>query len=388
MARRVLMIGSAFDVRGGVSAMARVCAEAGLFARRDVVYLATHCDGTKRAKLAQALRSWLTFMRMLLARRVALLHVHLNSDASFWRKALFIVPARLLGVPYVLQVHCGNFPVFYRERCGPAARRFVRWVLRNARQLTALSASAREALATITPGLAIEVVPNPVAVPARQATLDAGAPTVLFLGALKEAKGVFDLLRAWPAVLRAVPDARLVLGGAGDLDRVRDLARESGIAQSVATPGWVVGEGKDAMLREAWVLALPSHWEGMPMAVLEAMAAGLPVVATRVGGIPDAVLEGVTGRLVAPGDVDGLTAALVEILTDQRVRIAMGKAAHDRARTAFAPEVVLPRLEALWAPQPSAERTIPGHPTPAGVVKRQPHPRPIPRNPHSPERVK
>ena len=124
------------------------------------------------------------------------------------------------------------------------------------------------------------------------------------------------------------------------------------------------------------------------MAALEAMAAGVPVVATSVGGIPDAVIEGVTGRLVAPGDVDGLAAALVEILTDQGVRNAMGKAAHDRARTAFAPEVVIPQLEALWAPPPSAERTTPGHPTPASEVKRQPHPRPIPRIPHSPERVK
>ena len=381
-APRIVMLGSAFDVRGGVSAMARVCADEGLLARRDVVYLPTHCDGTKATKLARAARSWLAFMGMLLARRVALLHVHLNSDASFWRKALFIVPARLFGVPYVLQVHCGNFPTFYRERCAPAARRFVRWILRGARHVAALSGHARETLAAIAPGRGVEVVPNPVAMPAWHAPLDAGPPTVLFLGALKEAKGVFDLLRAWPAVLRAVPGARLVLGGAGELDRVRDTARELGVARSVATPGWVLAAAKDALLREAWVLALPSHWEAMPMAVLEAMAAGVPVVATRVGGIPEAVPEG-TGRLVAPGDPDGLAAALVEILTDQSLRGRMGRTARSHARAMFAADVVLPQLEALWAPPPCAEWTIPGHPTPASEVKRQPHPRPTPRIPNS-----
>lgn len=386
--RRIVMLGSAFDVRGGVSAMARVCAGHGLFERRDVLYLATHCDGTKREKLAQALRSWLAFTGMLLARRVALLHVHLNSDASFWRKALFIVPARLLGVPYVLQVHCGNFPAFYRERCGPAAQRFVRSILRKARRVAALSGDARETLAAIAPGVAVDVVPNPVTVPAWQAPLDAGAPTVLFLGALKEAKGVFDLLRAWPAVLRAVPDARLVLGGAGELDRVRDFAREQAIAASVVTPGWVLDEHKEALLREAWVLVLPSHWEALPMAVLEAMAAGVPVVATGVGGIPEALGVATTGRLVPPGDVHRLASALIEILTNQELRRAMGTAARARARAAYAADVVLPKIEGLWTAPPSAERTSPRHPTSAGEVKRQPHPRPIPRNPHSPERVK
>lgn len=345
---RIVMLGSALDVRGGVSAMVGVCLDHGLFERWDAVYLPTHVDGPKRRKLAQAARAWTGFMRMLLAGRVSLVHAHLNSDASFWRKAAFIVPAAALGVPYVLQVHCGNFFEFYRDRCGGWARGLVRRVLRRARAVVALSAIARDSLARIDPGLAITVIANPVEIPRRAASLE-GAPTVLFLGMLTEAKGVFDLLRAWPRVLESVPGARLVLAGEGDRERALAIAREHGFEQALEMPGWVRGADKARLLREASVLALPSRWEAMPMAVLEAMAAGVPVVASRVGGIPAAVADGETGRLVDCRDINGLAEALVELLADARRRKAMGAAARARAASEFAADVVVPRIESLWA---------------------------------------
>ena len=345
--RKIVMVGSAPEVKGGVSAMVNVCAAHGLFERWDAVYLSSHRDGTPRQKLGQALRAWLAFIGMLLRREVALLHVHLNSGASFWRKSAFVVPARFMGVPYVLQVHCGHFVDFHRG-LRPRGQRFLRGLLRDARRVVALSDRARQALSSIEPGLAIDVVPNPVSVPEWQASLTQGAPTVVFLGMIREPKGVFDLLRAWPEVRRAVPDARLVLAGIGEMERARQVARDNGFDESLAMPGWIGGEEKDRLLREAWVFALPSHWEALPMSVLEAMAAGVPVVASRVGGIPDTVVDGETGLLVEPRDIDGLAASLIALLTDHPRRIAMGAASRARAREHFSAEVVVPRLESVW----------------------------------------
>jgi glycosyltransferase involved in cell wall biosynthesis len=346
--RKIVMVGSAPEVKGGVSAMVNVCAAHGLFERWDAVYLSSHRDGTSRQKLSQALRAWLTFIGMLLRREVALLHVHLNSGASFWRKSAFVVPARLMGVPYVLQVHCGHFVDFYRDRLKPRGQRFLRGLLRDARRVVALSDGARQALSSIEPGLAIDVVPNPVAVPEWQASLTQGPPTVVFLGMIREAKGVFDLLRAWPEVRRAVPDARLVLAGIGEMERARQVARDNGFDESLVMPGWIGGPEKERLLQEAWVFALPSHWEALPMSVLEAMAAGVPVVASRVGGIPDTVVDGETGLLVGTRDINRLASSLIELLTDEPRRIAMGAAARARAREQFSAEVVVPRLEAVW----------------------------------------
>lgn len=346
--KQIVMVGSAPEVKGGVSAMVNVCVAHGLFDRWDAVYLGSHCDGTALRKLSQALRAWLAFMGLLLRRRVALLHVHLNSGASFWRKAAFVVPARLLGVPYVLQIHCGHFVDFYRDRLKPWGREFLRGLLRDAQRVVALSEGARKALSCIEPGLEIDVVPNPVAVPAWQASLTQSPPTVLFLGMIREAKGVFDLLRAWPAVREAVPDARLVLAGEGEVERARGIARENGFEEALVMPGWIGGAEKEQLLRDAWVFALPSHWEALPMSVLEAMAAGVPVVASRVGGIPDTVVDGETGVLVQPRDINRLSEALISVLTNEPWRRAMGEAGRARAREHFSAEVVVPRLEAVW----------------------------------------
>jgi glycosyltransferase involved in cell wall biosynthesis len=345
--RGIVMIGPRRDVRGGISAMVNVCFDHGLFERWRARYLATHRDGSKPLKAWQAARSLAIFLAWLLAGRVALLHVHIASDASFWRKALFIVPARLLGVPYLLHMHGGSFIDFYRARSRPV-QRFIRWVYGGARCVIALSEEWRSALSTMQPASRIRVIANPIAIPPWRPAPDGAPPRVLFLGVVCERKGVHDLLRAWPAVLRRVPDARLVLAGSGDVDAARALAGKLGIEESVETPGWVLGDDKARLLNAATAFTLPSHFEALPMSVLEAMAAGLPVVATRVGGVPTAIDDRRTGILLEPRDVEGLARALTMLLTDAQERRRMGEAARRAANERFSADILIPRLEALW----------------------------------------
>lgn len=342
------MIGSAPEVRGGISAMVNVYRAQGLFDRWNLRYIATHCDGSKLRKAMKALGAWLAFMAQLLRRRVDLLHVHIASDASFWRKSLFVVPAHWLGVPYVLHMHGGRFLEFYRDQPVRVVQRFIRYVYRNARVVIALSDQWRETLLQVSPESRIVVVPNPVQVPTWQAGLDDAPPTVLFLGLIKEAKGVFDLMKAWPAVRRAVPNAHLVLGGVGEDDAARALARNLGVEGSVETPGWIVGAAKEDLLKRTWIFALPSHGEALPMAILESMAAGIPVVATRVGGVPTAVDHEHTGLLIEVGDVAALSRSLVALLTDAPRREAMGDAARRAAIEKFSADAIVPRVETLW----------------------------------------
>jgi glycosyltransferase involved in cell wall biosynthesis len=347
MRNRILMIGTDLDVRGGISAMVNVYVAQGLFSRWDLRYIATHRDGSKLQKAVKAAGAWLAFIAELLTFRIALLHVHIASDASFWRKSLFIVPAHWLGVPYVLHMHGGQFLEFYRA--APAmSQRFIRYVYRNARVVIALSSQWRETLLQVSPESRIVVVPNPVTLPAWQAPLDEDPPTVLFLGLIKEAKGVYDLVNAWARVVRAIPAARLVLGGVGEVDEIRALAASLGVADSLDMPGWIVGDAKEDLIKRAWVFALPSHHEALPMSILEAMAAGVPVVASRVGGIPAAVDDGRTGILIEPRDVDALAKAIVSLLGDAARRKTMGIAARNQAAEFFSAEVIVPRVEDLW----------------------------------------
>jgi glycosyltransferase involved in cell wall biosynthesis len=319
----------------------------GLFKRWNARYLPTHTDGGKLAKLGLAARSWLVFLGLLLRGRVALLHVLLASNASFWRKALFVLPARLAGVPYVLHLHCGKFGAFH-DRALPTTRALMRFLLRGARVVIGLSRQDHELLSRIEPACRLVTIPNPVLLPEQPAPLCEGRPTVLFLGLFLPAKGVYDLLEAWPAVLRVVPDARLVLCGAGGEETLRARAAELGIADSVEMPGWITGPAKDSLIRQSWVFALPSHAEALPMSVLEAMAAGVPVVASRVGGIPTAVASGVTGELVEARDVAALSGSITRLLSEHELRLAMGRAARDHLSGIYAADTVVPRMDALW----------------------------------------
>jgi glycosyltransferase involved in cell wall biosynthesis len=345
--RQVVMIGTGADTRGGIAAVVQVYARQGLFEQANARYVATHGDGGKWRKLRLALGGWLRYMGLLLTGRVALLHVHSASGPSFWRKCGFMLPSFALGVPVVLHWHGGGFVEFF-ERCSPRQQRFIQAVFRRCVRVIALSDQWNATLRRLVPGIAPVTLTNPVEVPAAASALDVQPPSVLFLGLVSEAKGVFDLLRAWPQVIGRVPQARLRIGGAGQVEVARSEAERLGIAGSVEWLGWIGPAQKAQVLQDAALLVLPSHNEGVPMAVLEAMAAGVPVVATQVGGIPLAVRDGIDGLLVPARDGDALAQALVALLTDAERRRAMGASARRHAIEQFSADAIVPRVRALW----------------------------------------
>jgi glycosyltransferase involved in cell wall biosynthesis len=113
--------------------------------------------------------------------------------------------------------------------------------------------------------------------------------------------------------------------------------------------GWVGPSGRRVLFESAAVFALPSYDEALPMSLIEAMAAGIPVVASAVGGIPEAVSDGVTGFLVAPGDIATLQRQLKRLLAEPTLGARVGAAARESVRLRFAPERAVPRLEEVYA---------------------------------------
>ncbi len=154
-----------------------------------------------------------------------------------------------------------------------------------------------------------------------------GAPIVGFVGRIEPRKGTLDLVRAAPAIRAGAPGARvMVVGGDPYGSEPAYTAAVTG-SREVEHYGWVANA--PGLMRHLDVLVLPSYEEPFGTVLAEAMAVGTPVVATRVGGLAEVVQDGVTGRLVAPGDPEGLAAAVLEVLHD---RDRMGAAARERAR--------------------------------------------------------
>ena len=156
------------------------------------------------------------------------------------------------------------------------------------------------------------------------------APCVVCVGALEPTKGTDVLLAAWRALRPSLPDARLVLVGDGSLRPLVDEAvADPTLDGTVALTGRLPREAVAHELDAATLLVLPSRSEGLPLVLLEAMARARPVVATRVGGIPELVEDGVTGLLVPPADADALADALLALLRDRSCGERMGRAGRD-----------------------------------------------------------
>lgn len=346
--RRILMIGTGLDAHGGISSVIRSYAQVRLFEQWGMTYVSTYEGPGLATQLRTMGAALLRTVGMLATRRVSVLHVHSASRGSFWRKSLMCGLAELFRVPYVFHLHSSEFPLFYADSCGPLARRWVRRVLRRAARVVVVSPHWRAGVLAIEPAARITVVGNPVLVPAGLPPLRPQASTVLFMGRVHEKKGVLDLVRAMPAVLAALPGTRFVVAGDGATRAVQALADELGVAHALSMPGWVDGAAKQRHLEQADVFVLPSYFEALSVALLEAMAAGVPVVSTPVGGTPDFIDHGVEGLLVEPGDHAALSQALIAALDDAALRSRLRAQAYLRVRREYGFDTVLAQLRAVY----------------------------------------
>ncbi|MGZ5201214.1 MAG: glycosyltransferase family 4 protein [Telluria sp.] len=344
---RVLMLGTALDGRGGVATVVSMLREGGLFEREAVRYVATHTEGGRGAKARAALSGMLRTLGICLFRRPQVVHVHAASNASFLRKSLLLAVARAAGCRTVFHLHGACFDRYAQEQASPLVRRWIRHTLEATSRVIALSPHWAEFLRRYAPRARVVVIPNSVPLPpASRVPVEPGR--ILFLGQIEPRKGIYELLEALAMLAPRHPDVVLAIGGQGEVDEVRRRAAALGIAGRVQLLGWLTGADKQAELARAAIFCLPSHAEGLPMAMLEAMAAGKAVVVTGVGGIPHAVRDGDNGLLVQPGNVASLAEGLGSLLDDDARRQELGERARATIAQEFEAGAVIDRIAAVY----------------------------------------
>jgi glycosyltransferase involved in cell wall biosynthesis len=273
----------------------------------------------------------------ILGRDADLVHVHLGEDLAILPLAALAARARRL--PIVLTIHCSlahtlevtdvRGAVLHWlggriERHGQ--RRAATTIVYTRRAAERIAPDARRVL-VMNRGVRREPFAHPGADPFPQLR---GRPRVVFLGRITLQKGVDTLVEA-AAQLRA-PGVQVVLVGDGPArERIERRIRQLRIGDRVHIAGFIAHERVPAVLAAADVLVLPSVYEELGTVLVEALHAGLPVVAARVGGIPAVVEDGVTGLLVAPRDPGALAAAIDRVLGDRELAFRLGAAAAQRA---------------------------------------------------------
>jgi glycosyltransferase involved in cell wall biosynthesis len=323
-------------VQGGVATGVGVLLGAMPEDAPSIRYVPTNVDGSKAAKTWAALAGFTGFVRSVVFGPCEIVHVKMSTGASFARKASIVALSRLLRKKVVIQIHGSQFDVFFKGS-SPLTKAAIKRTLASADLVIALSESWRTEFLKMSPSARVRVLANSVVVGqfSRLSEERPGVPErggrVLFLGAFCQRKGIYDLVDAMEVVISERPAVVFELGGDQQVEQVRRLISDRGLTDNVKILGWVRGDDKLAAFSRSHILVLPSYHEGLPNAILEALAAGLPVVSTPAGAIPEVVEDGVNGLIVKAGDAQAIARSILRLLDDESLRKAMRDANIARA---------------------------------------------------------
>jgi glycosyltransferase involved in cell wall biosynthesis len=303
-----------------------------------------------------ALRHMIQLLWYCLTVRSDIIYLPLSQNSlGFFRDACFIWLSILFSKANII-VHFHGSDTFqdFRARANVLMKRFIPLTLRQIDAIIVLGERLKHAFSGEV--RTIEVVPNGTAfLPALDWKLKRTSSSrirVSFLGRLCRGKGVLDLIQAIPTVLEKHPDALFRFAGAwrSREEETRIEARrfisEHGLEGSVEFPGTIVGAVKTRFFLQTDIFVFPSTMDAFPLVILEAMAAGCPVISTKdVGAIPEVVIDSQTGILVEKQRPEQIAQALLRLIEDPQLRMAMGKAGRERIERHFTLKQSMTRLE-------------------------------------------
>lgn len=294
---------------------------------------------------------WMALFALTLIKdRVDIVHINVAPRGSTWRKMAYAALARRMGKRVLLHLHGSAYDEYFQS-LGHKRQDMVRRFFSSADTVVTLSERWTHFMIddlNVAPDRVVEIANGVPAAPDLLSPPATDVTRIAFFGVVGRRKGTDVLLHALAAlVARGVP-FEAVIGGDGDIEPMRDLARRLGLGDRVRFLGWVDEQAVDRELRQSDIFVLPSRAENQPVSILEAMARALPVVATRIGAIPRQVDDGVTGLLVDPDDVEGLTEALTRLAVDADLRRSMGQKGLSQFQARFSVEACAARFGQLY----------------------------------------
>lgn len=352
LARRVLTAGPEhINYRGGIGGVMNV------YARYISPYkcVTSHTPTARKWQLIPFfLKQYALFVRTLRTDpAIRIVHLQASSYGSFYRKLVLFLTAKYgFGKRTIYHVHGSEFAVFY-QKSNRITQWLVRFLIEHTDVVICLSASWKAFFTENFRVRHIEILGNVIHKPNQPRRDRLRQPVtaplrVLFLGAIGDRKGIFDLLdviREHKSTFSGRLELRI--GGNGDIDRLTTYIARHNLGDLVHFEGWVSGDDKARLLSESDVYILPSYNEGLPLAILEAMSYQLPIISTPVGGTAEAVIEGVNGFLVPPGDKPALYDRLMRFVTDPELARRLGDES-GRIVKRYQPEAIFPALCVIY----------------------------------------
>ncbi|EMG28811.1 glycosyltransferase [Listeria fleischmannii] len=277
-------------------------------------FLTTWHEGSRWNQFKTALASY----RMMRKENVDIVHLHVAQKGSFFRKALFLLGSRK-DTPIVLHMHASSFDKFYNGS-SKWVQKWIRRIFDKATCVVVLSEEWESFYKKLTK-TEIKIIPNAVPIP-DESYYNPSATKIITFGRIGKRKGSYDILEVAKRIKVKYPQYQFVLFGDGEVDQMKKRIEEEQI-ENVTIGGWVTD--KEEIMKDAVLHFLPSYHEGLPMAILETMAAGIPNMASTVGGISQLVKSKENGMLIEAGNIEMMVSELEQYLSNEDSRAILSE---------------------------------------------------------------
>ena len=311
-----------------------------------IKWIGTHIDRSKVLKILFVIIGFFQFCFLIPYYNIV--HFHISTSSSAIRKYLFFRITKLLKRKIVVHLHLGidQFRDQLKRQCDYRAYGVL---FKGADAIIVLSKKNKEELNSLFEvGEKTNVIYNPCTI-INNVSYTSDYKNILFAGTLNQRKGYSVLLKAFALIATKHPDWKLNFAGNGEIENASQIAHDLKIHEQVNFLGWIKGEEKEKIFRQASIFCLPSYSEGFPMAILDAFSYAIPVVITPVGGIPDVLADGENALLFEPGNSEQLANNLERLMNNDTLLKNMSEKSFKLTKGLFNPEHINYCLSSLYS---------------------------------------
>lgn len=313
---KVLVIATSRKTRGGITSVIKAHETGIQWKNFHCIWIQTHRDGPAWRKISYFFTALIIYC--ILLPFYDIVHIHTGLRTSITRKIIFASLAKKSKKKIIIHFH----PATEKHLFDPEFSGYIKKLFDYSDKIVVLSPQWVRWINEAYPGnkYDMEVVYNPCPI-VKRIPWDEKKKYILYAGTLNERKGYNRLLEAFGKISRDYPDWQLVFAGNGEINQAKEIQRNLGIKEEqVKYLGWVSGTDKDTAFQYASIYCLPSWGEGFPMGVLDAIAYGIPVVTTPVGGIMDVMHNGIDGIIYDTYNIDALASSLKMLMSSASLR--------------------------------------------------------------------
>lgn len=312
---KVLMVGNASSVKGGITSVINQLLKYDWKSKgTEMCFIPTYIEGNITKKILYFACAYVKIFAKIISNRPDIVHIHMSYRGSFIRAYKIHKLCLKHGIPDIVHLHGSEFEKWYYSEKKKTQFK-IRKLLRECSAFLVLGNKWNKIVKKIEPNTNTVIIQNTVHIP--QETVKWESPCrYLFMGVLIQRKGIYDLLKAVHMLKNSgtIDKYKFIIAGTGPEEQsLKKYCCDSGIDKYVEFVGWITDKDKELLMEKSQVLVLPSYNEGLPIAILEAISYGMPVIATDVGDVSSAVRDHENGILIKPGDIESLSRAITEV---------------------------------------------------------------------------